>query len=400
MCKEKKVGPDGEPIDEESEDEDEQTSPEIDEATKLRANLLGRCIFLFITQGALAILVGYEIMFDDTTAWYQYADSVMLVFARFMCGIVLHMQLSSELQQGMLMMKYSVNHEWKFQDYKVAFLCGFLQAFNTITVEMVNFVALLTNFTIIDVIMNFLALVVIAEFDEYFYDAVSDDNLTDICQGADPYGEFLMIQRTTSSKAKWKLTMDGKKAINQLRPQPCEEEFMKETDALEKELAQLRKERDAEMDRINVLADATNSGGITSLVQTSLSSQVSPRDDEYVAADAEQQADGSEAPGCCTKFWSWITCSSKAEDETKEEEEKPVIVGLPTHIRADWSSRTCSNKFLYFVYKVFRFFFVTIWFYFVPFFAMICSYIVPWFFRQYYPMSDEEWAAATAGGDD
>ena len=76
------------------------------------------------------------------------------------------------------------------------------------------------------------------------------------------------------------------------------------------------------------------------------------------------------------------------------------MIELPTHIRADWSSRSCSNKFLYSVYKVFRFFFVTIWFYFVPFFAMICSYIVPWFFRLYYPMSDEEMAAAMAGGDD
>lgn len=73
MCKgKKKVDVDGElvEVDEESEEETELPSPEIDEATKLRANLLGRCIFLFITQGALAILVGYEIMFDDTTAWY------------------------------------------------------------------------------------------------------------------------------------------------------------------------------------------------------------------------------------------------------------------------------------------------------------------------------------------
>ena len=170
----------------------------------------------------------------------------------------------------MLMMKYAVNHEWKFQDYKVAFLCGFLQAFNTITVELVNFVALLTNFTIIDVIMNFLALVVIAEFDEYFYDAVSDDNLTDICTGADPYGDFLMIQRTTSTKAKWKISIDGKKAINQLKPQACEEEFMKEAKDMENELVKMRKERDAEMERINELAEATNTGGIANLVQTSL----------------------------------------------------------------------------------------------------------------------------------
>ena len=51
-------------------------------------------------------------------------------------------------------------------------MCGFQQAFNVMIVESVNFAALLTNGTIIDIIMNFLALVVIAEFDEYFFSAV------------------------------------------------------------------------------------------------------------------------------------------------------------------------------------------------------------------------------------
>lgn len=138
----------------------------------LRQNLLGRCVFLFITQGLLAFLVGKEVLFSDVSVWYTYADSVWVIFARFMCGIVLHIYLSGELQNGMDMMKYSVNHEWKFEDYKIAFLVGFLQSINVLIVECVNFAALLTNFTIIDVIMNFLALVVIAEFDEYFYDAV------------------------------------------------------------------------------------------------------------------------------------------------------------------------------------------------------------------------------------
>ena len=58
-------------------------------------------------------------------------------------------------------------------------------------VELVNFAALLTNFTIMDVIMNFLALYVIAEFDEYFYSAVKDDPYVEVVNGEDPYGEFL-----------------------------------------------------------------------------------------------------------------------------------------------------------------------------------------------------------------
>ena len=38
-----------------------------------------------------------------------------------------------------------------------------------IVVEIVNLAILCTNHTILDIIMNFLALVIIAEFDDYFF---------------------------------------------------------------------------------------------------------------------------------------------------------------------------------------------------------------------------------------
>ena len=142
-----------------------------------------------------------------------------------MCGIVLHVSLSGELTQGLNNMKYSINHHWKFNNYKIAFLCGFMQAFNVFIVEFVNFTALLTNFTIIDIIMNFLALVVIAEFDEYFFAAVKSDPLADIITGEGAYENFLIIQRTTSSQARWILDKNNKE-INKLEPQKCEEQFV------------------------------------------------------------------------------------------------------------------------------------------------------------------------------
>ena len=100
-----------------------------------------------------------------------------------------------------------------------------MQAFNVFIVEFVNFTALLTNFTIIDIIMNFLALVVIAEFDEYFFAAVKNDELADIITGEGAYENFLIIQRTTSSQARWILDKNNKE-INKLEPQKCEENFV------------------------------------------------------------------------------------------------------------------------------------------------------------------------------
>ena len=129
------------------------------------------------------------------------------------------------------MMKYAVNHSWKFEDYKVAFMSGFFQAFMVILVESVNFMAILTTYQIIEIVMNFLALVVIAEFDDFFYAAVQEYDLTDVIDDK-MYENFLVVQTTTSIYSRY--IMKG----NRIKPQPCEEkdynEKIEEAQELEK----------------------------------------------------------------------------------------------------------------------------------------------------------------------
>ena len=43
-----------------------------------------------------------------------------------------------------------------------------------LAVESANYIALMTNFTHIEIVMNFLALAVIADFDDFFYGALFD----------------------------------------------------------------------------------------------------------------------------------------------------------------------------------------------------------------------------------
>ena len=53
-----------------------------------------------------------------------------------------------------------------------------------IVVEIVNLAILCTNHTILDIIMNFLALVIIAEFDDYFFFTVDKTVMAEmICDG-------------------------------------------------------------------------------------------------------------------------------------------------------------------------------------------------------------------------
>ena len=78
----------GEEVSEGIEEGEEEGDPSFTDIKRM--NLLARCTFLFISQGMLAILVGKEILLGDVSVWYAFADSVWIVFARFLCGIVLH----------------------------------------------------------------------------------------------------------------------------------------------------------------------------------------------------------------------------------------------------------------------------------------------------------------------
>ena len=49
-----------------------------------------------------------------------------------------------------------------------------------IATEIVNLAVLSTNHTILDIIMNFLALVVITEFDDFFFMTVDKELMSDL----------------------------------------------------------------------------------------------------------------------------------------------------------------------------------------------------------------------------
>ena len=101
---------------------------------------------------------------DDDDPWTKFPASVWLMLARFICSIVMHVSLSDSLDLGFKMMKYALNHPWKFNNWGISFCAGLMQACQVVIVEIVNIVVILTSDKIIDIVMNFMALVVISDF--------------------------------------------------------------------------------------------------------------------------------------------------------------------------------------------------------------------------------------------
>lgn len=72
-----------------------------------------------------------------------------------------------------------------------------MQMIMIVTVEMVNFLVILNSTSILDVMMNFMALAIIAEFDDFFFSALGNDPNKEIL--TDPaYDDMFIIRRTSS----------------------------------------------------------------------------------------------------------------------------------------------------------------------------------------------------------
>lgn len=69
----------------------------------------------------------------------------------------------------MKFMKFCINHSYRFDNWKMAFIAGFLQAVSILVIETVNFIVIMTSDTFLSVVMNFMALAIISEFDNAFY---------------------------------------------------------------------------------------------------------------------------------------------------------------------------------------------------------------------------------------
>ena len=110
----------------------------------------------------------------------EYRDppkNATITLARFMCAIFLHVVLTDEIKQGFAMMKFSNNHWWLFDSWSFAYLTGFVQMLTVILTEVVNIAILNTNHSTLDIIMNFMALVVLVEFDNMLFQYGSGDTL-------------------------------------------------------------------------------------------------------------------------------------------------------------------------------------------------------------------------------
>ena len=143
---------------------------------------------------------------------------------------MMHVAMTKELKEGMAKMKYSLNHYWRFDYYWIAFLTGLMQTSVIILVSLLNYyVIIFVSHTVIDIAKDFIALMIISEFDNIFYEEHSDREISKkiILEKDDLYVEMFTIQTTTSKDA---YAVDDNENFNKFKPLASSlwiEKFMK-----------------------------------------------------------------------------------------------------------------------------------------------------------------------------
>ena len=116
------------------------------------------------------------VIFPDTGTIISMPDSVTTLALRFVCTVLMHLQVEADVRQGLRMMKYLPNHTKDFSAPVNAFVVGLLQCMAGLATELACIFYLGTINTPIDVIIRFIALGSIAKVDDFYYNALPSEN--------------------------------------------------------------------------------------------------------------------------------------------------------------------------------------------------------------------------------
>ena len=130
-------------------------------------------MFVFGIQLLMITFVGTMIFSDGFVI--SIPGSVQVLGARFICTILMHLQVEGDMRQGLRMMKYVTNQPFDFSNPGAAFFVAFMQCIGGLAAEIACIIYLSSITKAIDVIIKFVALASIAKVDDIYASALPAD---------------------------------------------------------------------------------------------------------------------------------------------------------------------------------------------------------------------------------
>lgn len=136
-------------------------------------NAYHAAMFVFGFQLLMIFFIGTIIASDGFVIVLPSTVSVM--GARFICTILMHLQVEGDMRQGLRMMKYVSNQPFDFSNPGAAFFVALMQTLGGLAAEIACILFLCSIDKAIDVIIKFVALASIAKVDDFYAAALPAD---------------------------------------------------------------------------------------------------------------------------------------------------------------------------------------------------------------------------------
>lgn len=130
-------------------------------------------MFVFCFQVLMILFIGTIVMSDGFMIVLP--SNVSVMGARFICSILMHLQVEGDMRQGLRMMKYVTNQPFDFSNPGMAFSVALMQTMGGLAAEIACIVYLGSINKAIDVIIKFVALASIAKVDDIYAAALPTD---------------------------------------------------------------------------------------------------------------------------------------------------------------------------------------------------------------------------------
>ena len=136
-------------------------------------NAFHAALFVFGIQLLMIFFIG-TIVFGDSFQ-ITLPTSLAVMGARFVCTILMHLQVEGDMRQGLRMMKYVTNHPHQFSNPFSAFFVALMQSTGGLLAEIACITFLCSITSAIDVVIKFVALASIAKVDDFYASALPAD---------------------------------------------------------------------------------------------------------------------------------------------------------------------------------------------------------------------------------
>ena len=133
-------------------------------------------IFVFFIQMTLVGFLGFIVFSGHQGFTIKLPVDFYVLVARFVCSILMHLNVEGDMRQGLVMMKFVTNHAEDFVNPYYAFIVALMQSIGGISSEIFCIIFLCSLSDPINVLIRFIAFASIGKIDNFYAAALPSEH--------------------------------------------------------------------------------------------------------------------------------------------------------------------------------------------------------------------------------